>query len=75
MTRTAYGIAPYGPTTTAPSLGPNAEFANEGYIFVYQDVRGKFKSEGEFVAPRAVRQGIERGRTRAPTPTTPSTGW
>jgi predicted acyl esterase len=30
-------------------LGPNNDFAKEGYIFVYQDTRGKFKSEGEFV--------------------------
>jgi uncharacterized protein len=49
MTRTAYGIAPYGPDTYRTALGPNNDFAKEGYIFVYQDTRGKFKSEGEFV--------------------------
>jgi hypothetical protein len=49
MTRTAYGIAPYGPDQYRAVLGPNNEFAKEGYIFVYQDTRGKFKSEGEFV--------------------------
>ena len=49
MTRTAYGIAPYGPDDYRAVLGPNNEFAREGYIFVYQDTRGKFKSEGEFV--------------------------
>jgi uncharacterized protein len=49
MTRTAYGIAPYGADDYRAVLGPNNEFANEGYIFVYQDARGKFKSEGEFV--------------------------
>ena len=27
----------------------------DGYIFVYQDIRGKFKSEGEFVMQRAPR--------------------
>src|SRR2546429_581159 len=47
MTRTAYGIAPYGPENYRTSVGPNSEFAKEGYIFVYQDTRGKFKSEGE----------------------------
>lgn len=26
--------------------------ADEGYIFVFQDIRGKFKSEGEFVMQR-----------------------
>ena len=49
MTRTAYGIAPYGPENYRTILGPNNEFAKEGYIFVYQDTRGKFKSEGEFI--------------------------
>jgi len=49
MTRTAYGIAPYGADSYRQVLGPNNEFAKEGYIFVYQDARGKFKSEGEFV--------------------------
>src|SRR5262249_2664710 len=49
LTRTAYGIGPYGPETYRSVVGPNNEFAKEGYIFVYQDTRGKFKSEGEFV--------------------------
>jgi predicted acyl esterase len=49
MTRTAYGIGPYGPDAFRAVVGPNHEFAKEGYIFVYQDTRGKFKSEGEFV--------------------------
>jgi putative CocE/NonD family hydrolase len=49
MTRTAYGIAPYGPDSYRTVLGPNNEFAKEGYIFVYQDTRGKFKSGGEFI--------------------------
>jgi uncharacterized protein len=49
MTRTAYGIAPYGTDDYRAVLGPNNDFAREGYIFVYQDTRGKFKSEGEFV--------------------------
>ncbi len=49
MTRTAYGIAPYGANEYRAVLGPNNEFAKEGYIFVYQDTRGKFKSEGEFI--------------------------
>src|SRR5215208_6169224 len=43
MTRTAYGIAPYGDEYRTV-LGPHSDFAKEGYIFVYQDARGKFKS-------------------------------
>ena len=40
------------PTHTAASLGPSPAFAAEKFIFVYQDVRGKFRSEGEFVVMR-----------------------
>ena len=49
LTRTAYSIAPYGPDDYRATVGPSAEFTREGYIFVYQDVRGRFKSEGNFI--------------------------
>jgi uncharacterized protein len=48
MTRTPYSAGPYGADAYRPSLGPSAAFMREGYIFVYQDVRGTFMSEGEF---------------------------
>ena len=48
MTRTPYSAGPYGEDAYRPSLGPSAAFMREGYIFVYQDVRGTFMSEGEF---------------------------
>jgi putative CocE/NonD family hydrolase len=48
MTRTPYGVEPYGPDAYPPSLGPSPAFAREGYIFVYQDVRGRYMSEGDF---------------------------
>ncbi|CAM3939071.1 hypothetical protein SAMN06265348_10411 [Pedobacter westerhofensis] len=50
--RTPYGAGPYGENEYKLSLGPSMLFAKEGYIFVYQDVRGKFLSEGDFVAVR-----------------------
>jgi predicted acyl esterase len=50
--RTPYGSPPYGPDTYRTSLGPSADFASEKFVFVYQDVRGKFRSEGEFVVMR-----------------------
>lgn len=46
--RTCYSVAPYGPDKFRTSLGPDELFAREGYIFVYQDVRGRYMSEGEF---------------------------
>jgi len=57
LTRTAYGIAPYGPESYREVIGPNNMFAKEGYIVVYQDTRGKFKSEGEFVHHRPLARG------------------
>ncbi len=50
--RTPYTVAPYGADKFKPSLGPDELFAKEGYIFVYQDVRGRWASEGEFVDVR-----------------------
>lgn len=47
---------PYGIGGSAGNF--NAYFkalADEGYIFVFQDIRGKFGSEGEFVMQRPVR--------------------
>ena len=49
LNRTPYAVAPYGKDQFATSLGPDALFSREGYIFVNQDVRGRFMSEGEFV--------------------------
>jgi putative CocE/NonD family hydrolase len=49
LTRTAYGIPPYGPNEYRSVIGPNNDFAREGYIVAYQDARGRFKSEGEFI--------------------------
>ncbi|CAN5254958.1 CocE/NonD family hydrolase [soil metagenome] len=48
LNRTPYTVSPYGADKFKTSLGPNEFFARDGYIFVYQDVRGRWKSEGEF---------------------------
>ena len=48
LTRTPYSVAPYGADKFKASLGPDDLFPREGYIFVYQDVRGRLMSEGEF---------------------------
>jgi uncharacterized protein len=45
--RTPYSVAPYGPDRYRKSLGPPG-FQQDGFIFVYQDVRGRFLSEGDF---------------------------
>lgn len=48
LMRTPYSVAPYGETAFRPALGPSNGVADDGYIFVYQDVRGCFMSEGKF---------------------------
>ncbi len=48
LNRTPYTVAPYGNNEYKKSLGPSMLFAREGYIFVYQDVRGKWMSEGTY---------------------------
>ena len=48
MQRTCYSVAPYGETEFPRSLGPNKYLMNDEYIFVYQDVRGRYMSEGTF---------------------------
>lgn len=52
LQRTPYSVRPYGEDLYKSRLGPSMLFAEEGYIFVYQDVRGKMMSEGEFEAVR-----------------------
>ena len=46
MERTPYSAGPYGDTSYAARIGPNPTLMNEKYIFVYQDVRGRYMSEG-----------------------------
>jgi uncharacterized protein len=50
--RTPYSVSPYGVDNYKPDLGPSPKFGKEGFIFVYQDVRGRNMSEGEFVNMR-----------------------
>jgi putative CocE/NonD family hydrolase len=52
LVRTPYGIAKAGPTALKDYL---KDMETEGYIFVFQDIRGRYKSEGTFVMSRAPR--------------------
>ena len=64
MKRTPYSVGPYGENRFPDELGPvgSNRFTDEGYIFVYQDVRGRFMSEGTFrnMTPHSVAyDGVE----------------
>ncbi len=55
LVRTQSGARPYGPDEYPGTLiGPSSlpHFVKEGYIFVVQDVRGRWMSEGVFVNMR-----------------------
>ena len=75
LDRTPYGIS-------APDKGMSnqlfrySDMFADGYIFVFQDIRGRYGSEGKFeMLHTAPDPEIRRAWTKAPTPTTPSTGW
>ena len=52
LLRTPYGIDDWPASAFDGYL---KELADEGYIFVFQDIRGRFKSEGQFVMSRPPR--------------------
>jgi hypothetical protein len=60
MTRTPYGVGPYGADAYRNSLGPSPRYQQEGMIFVYQDARGRNYSEGDFTEMRPHR-AVKRG--------------
>jgi len=51
MTRTPYGVDAYTPTGLKLGL---STLATSGYIFVAQDIRGRYKSGGTFVMNRPI---------------------
>ena len=63
MTRTPYSAGPYGEQkyrTRGP--GPSQELSAEKYIFVYQDVRGRYMSEGQFEEMTPARTATKTGQ-------------
>jgi putative CocE/NonD family hydrolase len=52
LMRTPYSVGPYGEDQYRAALGPSEFFEKEKFIFAYQDVRGRYMSEGEHVTIR-----------------------
>src|SRR5918999_374939 len=52
LLRTPYGV---GPNRIRAVNSPYKELHEDGYIFAFQDIRGRYKSEGQFVMMRAPR--------------------
>jgi putative CocE/NonD family hydrolase len=53
MERSPYGFT--GGRPEASFKGRYKQLSEEGFIFVFQDIRGRYESEGEFVMTRAPR--------------------
>lgn len=49
LQRTPYGSGPYGADRMPTRMGPTDEFSKRGYVFVVQDVRGRYMSEGTHI--------------------------
>lgn len=49
LKRTPYDCSPYGEDGMKYPLGPNRLFMHDKFIFVYQDVRGRFMSDGTYL--------------------------
>lgn len=53
MQRSPYGIGDgVSPEAFSNPISSRKQLADEGYIFVFQDIRGRYKSEGTFVMMR-----------------------
>ncbi|MBN8852633.1 MAG: X-Pro dipeptidyl-peptidase [Sphingobacteriales bacterium 50-39] len=61
MERTPYSAGPYGDSSYRGNLGPNAALSREPFIFVYQDVRGRYMSEGSFQEMTPHKEGKKPG--------------
>ncbi|WKD86043.1 Cocaine esterase [Polaribacter huanghezhanensis] len=53
LQRTPYSCAPYGEGKFKTKISPNTQLMKEGNIVVYQDVRGRWMSEGVYDNMRA----------------------
>ena len=53
LLRTPYSCKPYGESNYRSRIGPNKYMMKQGYIIVYQDVRGRWMSEGTYDNMRA----------------------
>src|SRR5580704_822973 len=49
MQRTPYSVGPYGIDNYKTVVGPSDLAEKEAFIFAYQDVRGRYMSEGTFI--------------------------
>jgi putative CocE/NonD family hydrolase len=74
--RTPYGVGDDNDTTIVlPSGFPFYSMAKEGYIFVYQDIRGKYKSEGTMQIHQPLIHATEKNAVDESTDTYDAVDW
>lgn len=79
MQRTCYSVAPYGADAYPTSIGPSNTLMRDKYMFVYQDVRGRWASEGTWTnmtpnLPDPQPTAVRKGRKVQPAVSTAGTG-
>jgi putative CocE/NonD family hydrolase len=52
LNRTPYSVGPYGVDQYREAIGPSEHFAKHGFVVAYQDVRGRYMSDGTWVEVR-----------------------
>jgi putative CocE/NonD family hydrolase len=52
LNRTPYSVEPYGVDQYPSRIGPSEQIMKDGYIIAYQDVRGRYMSEGSWIEVR-----------------------
>ena len=62
MMRTPYSCEPYGDQFNRDLRSESNLYVKNNYILVYQDVRGRYKSEGEFVQVRPLNPEAKTGK-------------
>lgn len=73
--RTPYSCKPYGVDEFKAQIGPNIKMMMEGNIVVYQDVRGRWNSEGVYDNMRAFIPNKEKGEIDEASDTYDSIEW
>jgi uncharacterized protein len=75
VARTPFGVAPYGENLYRRPLGPSEAFDRAGYIFVFQDIRGRYQSEGQFIDMRPHLDHPEASETDESTDMSDTVDW
>lgn len=73
--RTPYSVGPYGKYKFSRRLLTYKHFVKDGYIIAFQDVRGKFMSEGQYVNMRPFIKHKKKGQTDEATDAYDTVDW